>query len=181
MSRIGKKPVIIPADVIINVDNSVVSVKGPRGELRFTVPKGIEISAEGKQIVCQPTKTTKKSSALWGTTRARIANLVTGVTKGFQKQLELQGIGYRAVLKGKNLEMTLGFSHPVEIVAPEGITFEVAKEIITVTGTDKVLVGQIAANIRACRPPEPYKGKGVRYVGEHVRHKVGKVVGATTE
>lgn len=180
MSRIGKQPISIPSGVTVTVDRGVVTVKGGRGTLEFTVPALIEVTADSGTVTCSVKRTTKASSALWGTTRARIANMVTGVATGFKKQLELQGVGYRAALKGKDLELALGFSHPVKVAAPAGITFAVEKEIITVEGPDIVQVGQVAADIRKLRKPEPYKGKGVRYVGEHVRRKVGKVVGTTT-
>ncbi len=181
MSRIGKNPIQLPAGVTASLAGRVITVKGPQGELTHTIHPDIAVSIENNVITCTVARQSKRASALWGTTRAVIANLVAGVTEKFQKQLELQGVGYRAALKGQNLEMQLGFSHPVLVSAPEGITFQVEKEIITISGPDIVQVGQMAADIRAIRPPEPYKGKGVRYVGEHVRRKVGKVVGGTTE
>lgn len=179
MSHIGKQPITLPAGVTASVVDRVVTVKGSKGELSFRHHPVIDVKVADGVITCVPAKKSKQSVALWGTTRARIANLVKGVTDGFTKELELQGVGYRAQVKGKSLEMTVGFSHPVTVAAPEGINFEVAKERITVSGNDKQLVGQVAADIRAIRPPEPYKGKGVRYVGEVVRRKVGKVVGTT--
>lgn len=181
MSRIGKNPIALPDGVTASVSGQVVTVKGPKGELTHKAHPDIAVSIEHNVITCSVVRQSKRASALWGTTRAVIANLVTGVTAGFQKQLELQGVGYRAALKGKNLELQVGFSHPVIVPVPEGITFQVEKEIITISGPDIEQVGQLAADIRAIRKPEPYKGKGVRYVGEHVRHKVGKVVGGTTE
>ncbi len=179
MSRIGKQPVTIPTGVEVNVQDHAVSVKGPKGTLRLTVHRAIKVAVQDNEIVCEIAKNGKKSPALWGTTRALLANMVEGVTTGFVKKLELHGVGYRAALKGKDLEMSLGFSHPVIVKAPEGITFTVEKELLTVAGIDRTLVGQIAADIRDLRPPEPYKGKGVRYQGEIVRRKVGKVVGST--
>ncbi|MEX2055072.1 MAG: 50S ribosomal protein L6 [Candidatus Andersenbacteria bacterium] len=179
MSRIGKQPIPIPTGVTVSVDGFAVHVKGPKGELTTKIHPLITVAVKDSAVVCEVKRPTKQTAALWGTTRANIANMVTGVTEGFTKQLELQGVGYRATLKGKNLEMALGFSHPVLITAPEGISFTVEKEFITIAGIDTVKVGQVAADIRKIRPPEPYKGKGVRYVGEKVRRKVGKVVGTT--
>ncbi|MBI3255562.1 MAG: 50S ribosomal protein L6 [Candidatus Andersenbacteria bacterium] len=179
MSRIGKQPIPLPTGVTFTVNGRDVAVKGPKGELSHRLHHTMTVSQEGTALVCTVAKTSKESSALWGTTRALIAAMVSGVTAGFTKKLEMQGVGYRAALKGKNLELSVGFSHTVPIVAPEGISFKVEKELITVEGANKYLVGQVAANIRAVRPPEPYKGKGIRYQGEKVRRKVGKVVGTT--
>jgi large subunit ribosomal protein L6 len=186
MSRIGKQPITIPDGVTATLADRQVTIKGKLGELTFDVPADIGIEVVDSIITCQPKRTAKGGKgkhvrSLWGTTRARLANMVEGVSAGFTKELEIQGVGYKASIKGKNLELALGFSHPVVVVAPDGITFEVEKEIIKISGPDKVLVGQIAADIRAWRKPEPYKGKGLRYVGEHVRRKVGKVVGATSD
>lgn len=178
MSRIGKQSIAIPSGVEVTVNGQDVRVKGPKGELAVLVHPAIAASVQDGMLVCVIQHQTKKSAALWGTMRAILANAVQGVSQGFTKQLELQGVGYRASLQGKNIQLLVGFSHPVLVEAPEGITFAVEKEIITVSGFDAYQVGQVAANIRAIRPPEPYKGKGIRYVGEHVRRKVGKVVGA---
>lgn len=180
MSRIGKQPIEIPNGVTVSQASGVITVKGPKGELTHRLHPTIAVAQEGQTLVCSVARQTKEASALWGTTRAVVASLVEGVSKGFAKKLELQGVGYRAALKGKNLELSLGFSHPVVFATPEGITFKVEKEIITIEGPNKYLVGQVAANIRRVRPPEPYKGKGIRYLGEKVRRKVGKVVGTTT-
>ena len=180
MSRIGKQPILIPNGVTVTVDGSVVNVKGPKGTLAIPVHEDIAVAVEGSELVCSISHKTKKAPALWGTMRAILANAVNGVHEGFTKKLELQGVGYRAALQGKNIQLLVGYSHPVVVEAPEGITFSVEKEIITITGFDAYVVGQVAANIRKIRPPEPYKGKGIRYVGEHVRRKVGKVVGTTT-
>jgi large subunit ribosomal protein L6 len=179
MSRVGKKPVVVPAGVSVKVDGTKVSVKGPKGELTYSVHAGIKITEREGQLSCEVAKQSKKIAALWGTTRARLYNLVQGVSEGYEKKLEIRGVGYRASLKGGDVELSVGFSHPVLIKAPEGISFKVEKEVLTVAGIDKVLVGQVAADIRAVRPPEPYKGKGIRYVGENVRRKVGKAVGTT--
>lgn len=179
MSRIGKQPIKLPEGVTVSVSGLVVAVKGPKGELSAKFHPHMSVEVKAGSVTVSIAKKSKQAAALWGTTRANIANLVQGVTEGFKKQLELQGVGYRANLKGKDIELQIGFSHPVLIKAPEGIAFAVEKEIITVTGIDKQLVGQVTASIRAVRKPEPYQGKGIRYVGEVVRRKVGKVVGAT--
>jgi len=179
MSRIGKQPIAIPNDVNVNVDGRDVTVRGPRGELSYRTHPAILAEAKDSQLACKVVRKSKRSQALWGTTRANLANLVLGVSEGFQKKLELQGVGYRVALKGKNLELQVGYSHPVTVEAPEGITFKVEKEIVTIDGIDRQMVGQVAADIRKVRRPEPYKGKGIRYLGEQVRRKVGKVVGAT--
>lgn len=180
MSRIGKQSIAIPSGVEVTVQGQDVHVQGPKGQLDIAVHPVIAVSVQDAALHCVIQHDTKKSSALWGTMRAILANAVHGVHEGFTKQLELQGVGYRASLQGKNLQLLVGFSHPVVIEAPEGISFTVEKEIVTVQGFDAYTVGQVAANIRKVRPPEPYKGKGIRYVGEHVRRKVGKVVGSTT-
>lgn len=183
MSHIGKKLITLPAGVTATLADRVVTMKGPRGELTFRHHPDIAVEIKNGVITCRPALRQahgKQSAALWGTTRAQIANMAEGVSVGFKRVLELQGVGYRAVVKGHDLELSVGFSHPVRIVPPAGVTFAVAKELITVEGSDKQMVGEIAAQIRAVRPPEPYKGKGIRYQGEHVRRKVGKVVGTTT-
>ncbi len=180
MSRIGKQTIVIPDGVTVTIVEQDVTVKGPKGEITFPVHPVIGVSVADNVLTCAVVRDTKKSSALWGTMRAILANAVEGVHTGFKKQLELQGVGYRVSLQGKNLQLLVGFSHPVLIDAPEGITFTVEKEVITIEGFDAYVVGQIAANIRKVRPPEPYKGKGIRYVGEHVRRKVGKVVGSAS-
>lgn len=175
MSRIGKLPIAVPSGVTVTIDGSTVTVKGPKGELSRSFQPVISIKQEGDQIVCAPLDETREANAFHGLTRTLIANMVEGVSKGFSKKLQLVGVGYRAALKGKNLEMQLGYSHPVLVEAPEGITFEVPSQTeIVVTGPSKEQVGQVAANIRKWRKPEPYKGKGIRYEGEHVRRKAGK-------
>lgn len=179
MSRIGKQPIPLPAGVTFTITGRDVTIKGPKGTLTHHLHHTMTVSQQENKLICTVAKTSKESSALWGTTRAVVASMVTGVTDGFTKKLEMQGVGYRAALKGKNLELSVGFSHTVPIEAPEGISFKVEKELITIEGANKYLVGQVAANIRAVRPPEPYKGKGIRYQGEKVRRKVGKVVGTT--
>ena len=175
MSRIGKMPIPVPEKVDVTIDGSTVTAKGPKGELTRSFQPVINIAREGNDIVCTPANETREANALWGLTRTLINNMVVGVSEGFSKKLELVGVGYRAALKGKDLEMQLGFSHPVLVEAPEGITFEVPSQTeIIVSGPSKETVGQVAANIRKWRKPEPYKGKGIRYEGEHVRRKVGK-------
>jgi len=187
MSRIGKKPIEVPAGVTISVSPGRVTVNGPKGELSQAVSPAMKIeqggAAEGSEGGEAPhgTLTVERPSdrgehrALHGLTRSLIANMVEGVTNGFEKRLEIQGVGYRARLQGKALELALGYSHPVSVPAPEGIEFEVPQPTeVIVRGIDKQLVGEIAARIRKQRPPEPYKGKGIRYAGEHVRRKVGK-------
>jgi large subunit ribosomal protein L6 len=175
MSRIGRKPIQIPDGVEIDVKPGAVLVKGPKGELAQSVDRDMNVSVgDGTLTVERPTDR-GEHRALHGLTRSLIANMVEGVTDGFERRLEIQGVGYRANLKGKNLEMALGYSHPVTIEAPEGIQFEVPQPTeVVVRGIDKQLVGEIAARVRKSRPPEPYKGKGVRYAGEHVARKVGK-------
>jgi large subunit ribosomal protein L6 len=175
MSRIGKRPIEVPAGVIVSVDPGRVTVSGPKGELRQQVPQRMQIAQEdGTITVTRPTER-GEDRALHGLTRTLIANMVEGVTNGFEKRLEIQGVGYRAAMSGTNLELQVGYSHPVRIVPREGISFEVPVPTqVIVRGIDKQVVGQTAAEIRKVRPPEPYKGKGIRYEGEFVRRKVGK-------
>jgi large subunit ribosomal protein L6 len=175
VSRIGKQPIAVPDGVEIDVKPGVVSVKGPKGELSQAVSPDMKVEqSNGTLTVKRPTDR-GEHRALHGLTRSLIANMVEGVTDGFEKRLEIQGVGYRARLQGKALELSVGYSHPVSVTAPEGIEFEVPTPTqVIVRGIDKQLVGEIAARIRRSRPPEPYKGKGVRYAGEHVRRKVGK-------
>lgn len=185
MSRIGKKPIIIPNDVQVIIDDDEISVKGPKGELKQTLPGILEVKEQKsaanseKELIINPKKDSKKVYALWGLYRSLIANMVKGVVNGVEKKLEIIGVGYRAELQGDKLVLNIGFSHPVEIKAPQGIEFKVEKNIITISGIDKQLVGQITAEIRAIRKPEPYKGKGIRYQGEEVRIKAGKKAGST--
>jgi large subunit ribosomal protein L6 len=175
MSRIGRKPVPLPEAVTVEIAPGNIAVKGPKGELRQTLSQEMAVEqSDGVVTVARPTDR-GEHRALHGLTRSLIANMVEGVTEGFEKRLEIQGVGYRAQLKGKNLELALGFSHPVVVEAPEGIEFEVPQPTeIVIRGIDKQLVGQVAADIRKRRPPEPYKGKGIRYRGEQVLRKVGK-------
>jgi large subunit ribosomal protein L6 len=176
MSRIGRIPVPVPAGVDVSIDGAVVSVKGPKGSLTHTVAAPIEVARDeaGALVVTRPNDE-RLSRSLHGLTRTLLANLVTGVTEGYTKKLEIVGTGYRVTAKGSDLEFALGFSHPVVVTPPEGITFVVeAPTRFSVQGIDKQQVGEVAANIRKIRKPEPYKGKGVRYAGENVRRKVGK-------
>ena len=175
MSRIGKMPIAVPAGVEVIIDGTTVTAKGPKGELTRTFQPSMTIAQEGDQIIVTRADDTRESKSLHGLTRSLVNNMVVGVSAGFSKKLQLVGVGYRAALKGKDLEMQLGYSHPVLVEAPEGITFEVPSQTeIVVSGPSKEQVGQIAADIRKWRKPEPYKGKGIRYEGEVVRRKVGK-------
>ncbi len=175
MSRIGKMPIDVPSSVTVTIDGSTVTAKGPKGELTRTFLPLVTIVQDGDVINCGITEETREANAQWGLVRSLIANMVEGVAQGFSKKLELVGVGYRAALKGKNLEMQLGYSHPVLVECPEGITFECPQPTeIIVSGPSKEQVGQVAADIRKWRKPEPYKGKGIRYEGEYVRRKLGK-------
>jgi len=175
MSRIGKKPIEVPAGVTVSIGPGRVSVNGPRGELNQEVSSRMEISQEDGTLTVRRPTDRGPDRALHGLTRSLLANMVTGVTDGYEKRLEIQGVGYRARLQGRSLELSVGYSHPVAITAPEGIEFEVPQPtVVLVRGIDKQLVGEIAARIRRVRPPEPYKGKGIRYAGEQIRRKVGK-------
>jgi large subunit ribosomal protein L6 len=181
MSRIGRQPIPLPGGVTVTVEPELVTVKGPKGELSERISRDINVEqtavegSDGQQLVVTRPTDRGEHRALHGLTRTLVANMVTGVTAGFEKSLEIQGVGYRAALKGRDLELALGYSHPVEIKAPEGIEFEVPQPTrITVRGASKQVVGEIAAQIRKQRKPEPYKGKGIRYEGEYVAKKVGK-------
>lgn len=177
MSKIGKQPIEIKKNVTVVLDEEEVKVTGTQGTLVFTVPQGIAVSIEeGKVVVFQ--KNGEDTRSLFGLTRAKIANMIKGVTEGFFKKLELSGVGYRAQISGNDLVLSLGFSHPVIVKAREGIKFTVSENIITVFGIDKTMVGDTAAKIRAIRPPEPYKGKGIKYLGEKIRRKAGKAAKA---
>jgi len=175
MSRIGKKPVAIPAGVTAKLDGQSIAVKGAKGELKFTAPEEVRVSIDGGVIHVAPHSEDKRARAMWGTTRARIQNLVAGVTKGFEKKLEINGVGYKAAIAGKNLQLSLGYSHDVVYPIPAGVTIATPKPTeVTIAGIDKRQVGQVAAEIRAFRGPEPYKGKGVKYAGEFIFRKEGK-------
>jgi large subunit ribosomal protein L6 len=175
MSRIGKKPVAVPAGVTVTLEGQSLMVRGPKGQLAWTVVDDIEVKYENNELSLTPRGDDKRARAMWGLSRSLVNNLVHGVTQGYEEVLELVGVGYRAALKGQNLSMQLGYSHDVEVPPPAGITFAVPKQTeVRVAGIDKQLVGEVAARIRRLRPPEPYKGKGVRYSGEKVRRKEGK-------
>jgi large subunit ribosomal protein L6 len=175
MSRIGKKPVAIPAGVTAKLDGQSIAVKGAKGELKFTAPDEVAIKIDGGAVHVEPHGEDKRSRAMWGMARAQVQNLVVGVTKGFEKRLEINGVGYKAAIAGKNLQLSLGFSHDVVYPIPAGVSITTPKPTeITVAGIDKRQVGQIAAEIRAFRGPEPYKGKGVKYVDEFIFRKEGK-------
>lgn len=174
MSRIGRQPVDLPEGVSAKIADGTVEIQGPKGLLKLDVRREIEVREEGKTLHVLLKKETKISRKLWGTIRALLANMVEGVTKGFEKKLELEGVGYRVEQKGKDIQLALGFSHPVLFEAPSGIELKAEKNTITISGISKELVGQVAAAIRALKKPEPYKGKGIRYLGEVIRRKAGK-------
>ena len=175
MSRVGKKPIIVPSGVEVTINGNVVTVKGPKGTLERALPTEMEIKVEDGHVVVSRPNDLKKMKSLHGLTRSLIANMITGVSEGYEKKLEINGVGYRAAKQGNKLALTLGFSHPVEMEAPAGITIDVpAPNKIVVSGADKEVVGAVAADIRKWRKPEPYKGKGIRYEGEVVRRKAGK-------
>lgn len=175
MSRIGKKPVAVPSGVTANVQGQLVKVKGPKGARELQLPDDVVIEFEKGEITIHPREETPRSRAMWGTSRTRIANLMIGVTKGFEEKLEINGVGYRAAVQGKNLQISLGFSHDVIFPIPEGIAIATPRPTeIVISGNDKQKVGQVAAVIRGYRRPEPYKGKGVKYADEHIFRKEGK-------
>ncbi len=178
MSKIGQQIITIPAGVSVTLENNIAKIVGPKGELKVNLSKDLEIKNENNEISIKLKKDNKITRSLWGTTRMLIANNIKGVTEGWKKQLELVGTGYRSEVQGNKLVLTVGYSHPVIVDAPEGITFKVEKSVINVDGIDKQVVGQVAADIRSSRPPEPYKGKGVKYVGEVIRRKAGKAAKA---
>ena len=175
MSRIGRMPIVVPKGVKVSCDPSKVEVTGPKGHLTHTLPRGISVSADGGKLQVQRQGDERTIRALQGLTRSLIANMVTGVTAGFEKKLEILGVGFRADMQGDTLKLTLGFSHPVLYPVPKGIRIEVEKQTqLTVKGIDRQQVGTVAAKLRSIKPPEPYKGKGIRYVGERIRKKIGK-------
>lgn len=179
MSKIGKQPINIKEGVNVSLENGEIKATGSKGTLSFRIPKGIDVKVEqGKISIVPKNKNDKEIRAMFGLTRAEIANIVIGVSEGFEKKLELSGVGYRAQASGNQLTLSLGFSHPVIIKAPEGVTFAVADNTITVSGADKILVGNTAAQVRAAKPPEPYKGKGIKYKNEKIRRKAGKAAKA---
>jgi len=180
MSRVGKKPILIPENVEVKIEGEKVSIRGPKGELSHDVRFEIKAEFKDGKIFVSPNIQTKRTKTLFGLERTLLYNMVLGVTVGYEKKLEIEGIGYRAAVEGDNIVLQVGFSHPVKIKAPLGIKFFVEKNLITVSGIDKELVGQVAAEIKRTKPPEPYKGKGIRYMGETIRKKAGKKAAAKT-
>ncbi len=179
MSRIGKKPIEVPEDVEVRQDKSIIEVKGSKGTLSLEVPTEVEVVLDNGTIVMKRRSNDRKGRSVHGLVRTLIANMVIGVTTGFEKTLEISGVGYRAEVKGNILRLLLGYSHPIEYKIPDGISVKVDKQvIIAISGIDKELVGRVTAEVRSFRKPEPYKGKGIRYFGEHIRRKVGKSAGA---
>jgi len=176
MSRIGKKPIKIPEGVEVNISGDLIVIKGPKGELSQKIRPEIKVEIKEGQIFVSPKIETKKTKAFWGLTRSLLANNIKGVVKGYEKKLVIEGLGYKAEMEGEDLVLRVGFTHPIKIRQPEGIKLSVDKNIITISGIDKGLVGQVAAKIRKVRPPEPYKGKGIKYLGEVVKRKPGKKV-----
>ena len=175
MSRVGKKPVAIPAGVTANVDGQNVAFKGAKGELKFVVPEDVIVAMNGGEIKVDPRDDSKRARAMWGMSRAMLNNLVTGVSKGFERRLEITGVGYKAAVVGQNLQLSLGYSHDITYPIPAGVAITTPKPTeVAIAGIDKRQIGQIAAEIRAMRPPEPYKGKGVKYAGEFIFRKEGK-------
>lgn len=180
MSRIGKKPILIPEGVEVKIEGKRVIVKGPKGELSQEIRPEIEVRLKEGKIFVSPLIEGKKTKALWGLTRALLFNKVEGTVREFEKKLEIEGIGFKAALEGENLSLSVGFSRPVKLTAVPGIKFSIEKNIITISGADKMLVGHIAGKIRKIKPAEPYKGKGIKYVGEVIRRKLGKKAAAAT-
>lgn len=178
MSKIAKKPVEIIEGIQVNLDGGEIKISGPKGNLSFRIPEGVSVKIEEGKILVSQSQDNERAKALSGLVRANISNMVKGVTKGFEKKLELSGVGYRAQASGNSITLSVGFSHPVKIDADHTVTFGVDENIITVSGADKALIGDIASKIRAVRPPEPYKGKGIKYQGEYIRRKVGKAAKA---
>ena len=180
MSRIGKKPIEIPQGVQVRIEGHRVMIKGPKGELSREFRNEMKIEKDDNHIVVSPQDNSREAKALWGLTRTLLSNMVAGVSQGYEKKLEIEGIGYRASVEGDSLSLNVGYTHPVKIGAPERITFAVEKNLITVAGINKEDVGETAARIRAARPVEPYKGKGIKYQGEVIRRKLGKKAAGTT-
>lgn len=178
MSRIGKKPIVIPEKVEVKINGVKVSVKGPKGQLEFDAPKVVKLEMKGKELTVSPIEQTKAGVSAWGTTRTILHNMMVGVSEGFTKTLEFNGVGYKAAVKGSTVELGLGYSHPINFELPKGITAKVDKNFIYITGINKEEVGQVCANIRSLRGPEPYKGKGVKYLDEKIIRKAGKTAAA---
>jgi large subunit ribosomal protein L6 len=175
MSRIGKKPVAVPSGITANVEGQTIKIKGPKGALSFVVPDDVAVKLDSGQIKVDPRNETKRARSQWGTSRTLISNLITGVSKGFERRLEITGVGYRAAVQGKSLNIALGYSHDINYPIPEGITIATPRPVeIVISGADRQKVGQVAAEIREYRPPEPYKGKGIKYANERIFRKEGK-------
>jgi large subunit ribosomal protein L6 len=175
MSRIGKKPIVVPSGITANVEGQTVKVKGPKGALQVVLNDDVAVKLDGGQIKVDPRSDTKRARSQWGTSRTLISNLITGVSKGFEERLEINGVGYRAAVQGKNLQIALGYSHDIVYPIPEGITIATPRPVeIVISGSDRQKVGQVAAEIRDYRPPEPYKGKGIKYASERIFRKEGK-------
>jgi len=175
MSRIGKKPIVVPSGITANVEGQTVKVKGPKGALQVVLDDDVSVKLDGGQIKVDPRSDTKRARSQWGTSRTLISNLIAGVTKGFEERLEINGVGYRAAIQGKNLQIALGYSHDIVYPIPEGITIATPRPVeIVISGSDRQKVGQVAAEIRDYRPPEPYKGKGIKYASERIFRKEGK-------
>ena len=175
MSRIGKKPVVVPSGITANVEGQTVKIKGPKGALQVVLHDDVSVKLDGGQIKVDPRSESKRARSQWGTSRTLIANLIAGVTKGFEQRLEINGVGYRASVQGKNLQIALGYSHDIVYPIPQGITIATPRPVeIVISGMDRQKVGQVAAEIRDYRPPEPYKGKGIKYAGERIFRKEGK-------
>jgi large subunit ribosomal protein L6 len=177
MSRIGKKPVSVPAGVTASLDGQIVKAKGPKGELTFTVPTLVSVSLDTGSVKVQPRDESKPARAQWGMSRTMVSNIFSGVTKGFEKKLEINGVGYKAEIKGPKIVLSLGYSHPIEYQLPEGISAKVDKNLLILSGIDRQALGAATAKIRSFRPPEPYKGKGIKYIEETILRKAGKTAG----
>ncbi len=178
MSKVGKKPITIPNGVDIKIEGGFISAKGPKGTLKKSLPERVTVTVNDKQLSIQPESSNREARMFWGLARSLVQNMVTGVSEGYEKTLEFQGVGYKASVKGNDLELGLGFSHPVTVQGAEGITFKTEKNTIKIIGADKELVGKIAAKIRSYREPEPYKGHGIHYMGEVIQRKAGKKAAA---
>jgi len=177
MSRIGKLPIAIPKGITVNVSGQSVTVKGPKGQLALMAHPTVKVATEGGEVICTRLEETQEARATHGLVRASVANMIHGVSNGFQRKLEINGVGYRAEVSGKKLVLQLGYSHPIEFMLPDGITAALEKNVLTLSGIDKQLLGATAAKVRSFRPPEPYKGKGIKYVEETILRKVGKAAG----
>lgn len=178
MSKIGRKPIILPAGLEVKINGQRISVKGSKGELTRAIHQGVTAKVDQGKILLTVDPNLANATMLWGLERSLVANIVIGVSQGYERRLELNGVGYRVAIQGKKLTFSLGFSHPVEVVVPEGIEAKVAKNVLILTGIKKELLGQFAAEVRGLKPPEPYKGKGIKYAGEHIRRKEGKKAAA---